>query len=64
MAQVPLLLVGVALSVIVVLIWRQNVMIRPDTIAGPATRVAASITHHVLTALAPLNTAAVYPVTM
>lgn len=62
MAQVPLLLVGVALSVIVVLIWRQNVMIRPDTIAGPATRVAASITHHVLTALAPLNTAAVYPV--
>jgi len=60
--QIPLLLLGGALSAVVVAIWSDNDMIRPDTIAGPATRAAASVTHHVLTAIAPLDTAAVYPV--
>ncbi len=61
--QLPALLVGLGLGMLVVQIWHDNEMIRPPPGGiGPLALVASTITHHLGTALLPVATSPVYPI--
>ncbi|MCS6797048.1 MAG: tetratricopeptide repeat protein [Myxococcota bacterium] len=63
--QLPALALGLALAVVVVVIWRVNEMIRPEPAGGGlAARVAlvlATLTHHLSHAVWPARLSPVYP---
>lgn len=65
-AQVPIVVLGGAFAALVVSIWSDHEMIRPDAGGGdPLGRVAlvaATLTHHVSTALLPVETSPIYPI--
>ncbi len=61
--QLPALVVGAGLGMLVVEIWHTNQMIRPAPEGiGPIALVASTITHHLGTALLPVATSPIYPI--
>ncbi len=61
--QLPMLGVALGLGVVVVRVWTENEMIRPPLEGtGPIQLVAATLTHYVGTAIAPIGTSPMYPI--